>query len=58
LKLGEEQGMGWVLLLLLFETANGCLQLCGVWVLLLLLFLATPTEDEQRRLLLCCAFVD
>jgi hypothetical protein len=57
LKIGEEQGMGWVLLLL-FETANGRLQLWNVWVLLLLLFLATPTEDEQRRLLLCCAFVD
>jgi len=57
LKIGEEQGMGWVLLLL-FETANGRLQLWNVWVLLLLLFLATPTEDEQRRLLLCCAIVD
>jgi hypothetical protein len=55
LKIGEEEGMGWVLLLFLSATANGCLQLWDVWVLLLL-FLATPTEDEQRRLLLCCAF--
>jgi hypothetical protein len=57
LKIGEEEGMGWVLMLLHLATANGCLQLWDVWVLLLL-FLATPTDDEQRRLLLCCDFVD
>jgi hypothetical protein len=57
LKIGEEEGMGWVLLLLLLATANGCLQLWAMWVLLLL-FVATPTDDKQRSLLLCCAFVD